>query len=202
MTLEDILDEIVLQEAEPNYQALTRWCERYPEHQAALAEFFATWGIQEEQSDVPAIDEDVVASRMVSHALNLLHSQPVSSQAQESAVVDTRLHKMVQASGLSYEAFVTGCGLDRSLLAKLDRHLIVATSIPEVCIQRLSQALKCAREIVVRAISGNPMLLLSHKAKGKPVARQETFLDAVATSDLSDSAKQEWQRIVAGEELH
>ncbi len=40
VTLDDILDEIMLQESEPHYQALTRWCKQYPEHTEALTRFF------------------------------------------------------------------------------------------------------------------------------------------------------------------
>lgn len=73
MTLEDILDDIVLQESEPTHEALLRWCSQYPEHREELASFFATWAVQKEPADRPAIDEERVAGRMVSHALNLLY---------------------------------------------------------------------------------------------------------------------------------
>ena len=74
-TLDDILDEIMLQELEPTHEELLRWCTQYPEHRDELARFFATWGAQNEGGERPTIDEDRVASRMVSHALNLLYQR-------------------------------------------------------------------------------------------------------------------------------
>lgn len=91
------------------------------------------------------------------------------------------------------------CDLDETLLAKLDRHLIVFESIPRTCIQKLSQALHCEIEEVTRALTGDPIPLATYKAKGKPVVRQELFLDAVATSDLDDNVKKEWERVVSAE---
>lgn len=202
VTLDDILDEIIIQESAPNYQALTRWCKLYPEHAEELTKFFATWAVQQDQSDFPAIDEERVASRMVSHALNLLHSQLVTAEVKHPAVSDTRLYKLVRSCGLSDDTFLSKCSLDRSLLAKLDRHLIVFTSIPQACIKRLSEVLQCTVDAVINAVRGEPISLASYKAKGKPALRQEDFLDAVATSDLPDSEKQEWKRTAAGETLN
>lgn len=202
VTIDDILDEIVVQESEPNHEALMRWCERYPQYAEALTQFFATWGIQKEQSEFPIIDEERVASRMVSHALNLLHTQSITAEVQKPVALDTRLYKMIRASGLSDETLVSECGLDRSLLAKLDRHLIVFTSIPQACIERLSRVLQCTADLVNSAVRGEPIPLTNYKSKGKPATRQEEFLAAVATSDLPDSNKQEWKRIAAGETSH
>ncbi len=195
--LDEILDEIMLQEQEPNHQALVRWCKRYPEHTGELARFFATWAVQQAQNTPPAIDEELVASKMVSHALNLLHSQ--SSAAGVPETTETRLLKMVRARGLSDDTLMTECSLDQSLVAKLDRHLIVFGSIPQACIDRLARVLNCAAQTVITALRGEPISVGSYKSKGKPTLRQEEFLEAVATSDLPDDSKQEWTRIAARE---
>lgn len=199
VTFEDILDEIMLQESEPTHEALLRWSNQYPEHREELAEFFATWAVERESDERPAIDEDLVASRMVSHALNLLYQQAHSAAKETQASTETRLHRMVKVSGLTEEKLMAECDLDETLLAKLDRHLIVFESIPRICIQKLSQALQRAVGEVSRALMGDPIPLGSHKAKGKPVGRQELFLDAVATSDLAENVKKEWERVVSAE---
>jgi hypothetical protein len=199
VTFEDVLDEIMIQESEPTHEALLRWSNRYPEHREELAEFFATWAVQKETEERPAIDEDRVASRMVSHALNLLYQQTHSTAKEAQSSSATRLHRMVNASGLTEEKLMAECDLDETLLAKLDRHLIVFESIPRICIQKLSQALHLAVEEVSRALMGDPIPLGAHKAKGKPVGRQELFLDAVATSDLAENVKKEWERVVSVE---
>ena len=95
--VEEVLDAILLEEATPTYEALVRWCERYPEYRDELAKFFATWGEQESISQDVEIDEDRLASVGVSHALNLLadreekhaegkaRPEPASQQAESRA---------------------------------------------------------------------------------------------------------------------
>ncbi len=195
--LDRILDEIMLRESEPTHEALLRWCRQYPELREELATFFATWAIQKEEAERPAIDEDRVASRMVSHALNLLYQRARGPAVAAEPSAETRLHRMVKASGVAEDKLMAECNLDETLLAKLDRHLIVFESIPRICIQKLSKALHRAVEEVSRTIKGDPIPLSAYKSKGKPTLRQETFLDAVAASDLSDSDKREWERVVS-----
>lgn len=198
MTFDDILDEILLQETEPRYEALLRWYSQYPEYRDELTRFFAIWAETNEESERSIIDEERVASRMVSHAMNLLHHQSAPFAKVRSAT-EIRLHKMIQASGCSDQTLMDKCNLDDTLLAKLDRHLIMFESIPQQCIQGIAAILRCAVEDVSRALMGEPIPLSSYKAKGKPVLRQETFLNAVETSELSNSAKDDWRRIVTGE---
>ena len=83
MTLEDIQDEILLDEEQPNHEALLRWCELYPEHREALAKFFAVWATQLEKTNFPAINEARVGSLMVSDALNLIHKLRASAAEQD-----------------------------------------------------------------------------------------------------------------------
>lgn len=199
VTLDEILDEIMLQEREPSHKALLRWCKEYPEHQVALMRFFATWALQDEKDDVPVIDEDRVASRMVSHALNLLHSAGAAVQICETKGLPSRLHQMIKLSGKSDEQLIDACGLDDSLIAKLDRHLISFGSIPRSCLDRLAAAINCVVDDVIRVVSGEPILALDHKAKKKPVVFQETFLEAVELSNLSAEQKETWKRIVSEE---
>lgn len=199
VTIDDILDDIMLQESEPTHEALLRWCSQYPEHREELASFFAAWAVQKEAADRPAIDEDHVASRMVSHALNLLYQHAHSPGAETQVIAEQRLHKMVKVSGVTEEKLLSECNLDETLLAKLDRHLIVFESIPRICIQKLSQALHRAVEEVSQALMGEPIPLATYKARRKPSLRQEPFLDAVATSDLSDNVKKEWEELILAE---
>lgn len=200
LTIEDILDAVVLQESEPSYEALNRWCIRFPEHKEALSQFFATWAVQKASGERPVIDEALVGSRMVSHALNLLHQRAASTAKAQTLVAEDRLHKMVRAARLSEDAVMAECQLDESLFAKLDRHLIVFETIPRICFEKLSQAIRCKVQDVMRAVQGPPVLLTSYKSKAKPAPKQEGFLDAVSTSDLSDEMKKEWRQAALEEQ--
>ena len=50
ITLEDFLDELMIEEENPDYATLVRWQQRYPQYSRELAEFFATWSMQEAAS--------------------------------------------------------------------------------------------------------------------------------------------------------
>ena len=198
LTLADIQDEILLEESKPTHEALCRWCNRFPEHRQSLTEFFARWATQIENKNLPDIDEALVGSRMVSHALNLVHKLRASEQSQ-TAPSELRLCQMIRLSGTTEDEVMSKCALDESLLAKLDRRLIVFSSIPTTCLERLSGALRRTREEVALALSGEPIALGTYKAKMKPSLKQESFGDAVKNSELSEATKNEWLRLVSSE---
>ena len=81
--LDELLDHIAIEEDEPSYAALSRWCELYPEHASELADYFATWAEQIELPITQSVDAERFAAEAVSHALNLLH-QEESKEKQET----------------------------------------------------------------------------------------------------------------------
>lgn len=79
ITLEDVLDELMLEEPKPDYEALVRWQNRYPQYRDQLAGFFATWGVQaclaESGVPEPDIDEEKLVQGGVEHAMEILRRQ-------------------------------------------------------------------------------------------------------------------------------
>src|SRR6201982_69468 len=78
LSFEDVLDELMLEEETPGYEALVRWQERYPQYRQELADFFATWGIQEGYAQLPDrtdIDEEKLVKRGVDYAMEILRKQ-------------------------------------------------------------------------------------------------------------------------------
>jgi PadR family transcriptional regulator PadR len=78
ITFEDVLDELMLEEPKPDYQALVRWQERYPKYRKELADFFATWGVQEHHARFAPqtpIDEEKLVKKGVEHAMEILRRQ-------------------------------------------------------------------------------------------------------------------------------
>ena len=79
ITFEDVLDELMLEEPKPDYEALVRWQNRYPQYRDQLADFFATWGVQkylaESGVSEPDIDEEKLVKRGVEHAMEILRRQ-------------------------------------------------------------------------------------------------------------------------------
>ena len=78
ITFEDVLDELMLEEPKPDYAALVRWRERYPRYRKELAEFFATWSVQEHLEkfapEVP-IDEEKLVDKGVAYGMEILRRQ-------------------------------------------------------------------------------------------------------------------------------
>jgi hypothetical protein len=75
---DDVLDLLMLEEPEPHYQVLLRWQERFPKYKKELADFFATWAIQEHLAKVmpaPQIDEERLVKQGVEYAMDILRRQ-------------------------------------------------------------------------------------------------------------------------------
>ena len=79
-TFEDILDALMIEETKPNYEALTRWSERYPEHGETLERFFATWAVQAELPQEISADGERLANLAVSHGLDIVHRRDEAAE--------------------------------------------------------------------------------------------------------------------------
>ena len=191
--IDEVLDEILLSETEPNHEALTTWVKKHPYFRDELTSFFSTWAIQEELPKKSAIDENRIANHMVSHALEVLHQR--ERQASEACV---RLGDAIKATGQSDEDVAAKCNLDFSIVAKLDRRLIRFESIPQLCISLLSAATSRSPEFIVRLLQGRPVQLKpTFKSKKKPESKVEDFVDAVKSSELAEEVKSEWLRLLS-----
>lgn len=195
--LEEILDAVLVEEPEPSYAALTRWCERYPEHREDLTKFFATWAVQAELPQDRAVDEDRLASLSVSHALNILHERDAAvKRAPESS---PRLITAGRAAGMSEEELADRADLDAIIIRKLDLRRL--TGVPNACVERLAGALGVASAQILRMISG-PALVgagTRYKARRRPAPSTEDFADAIRTSSLPEKRKLFWLDVVATE---
>jgi hypothetical protein len=146
LTLDDVLETIMIEEEEPSYDAMNRWIARYPQYKTDLVSFFGTWAIQsEETEESPPIDSEALASRGVSYALNLIDKR----EAAQSLIERARL------AHLSLEQVAAQTRLDDSILQKLNQRLI--TDVPQECVRRLAAALGETLECICQFISGTPV---------------------------------------------
>jgi DNA-binding MarR family transcriptional regulator len=77
---DDILTELMIEEETPSYEALVRWQTRYPRFRDELAQYFATWAVQDARARGPQpepnkIDEEKIVQKGVDYALELLRKQ-------------------------------------------------------------------------------------------------------------------------------
>jgi hypothetical protein len=203
ITFDDVVDALLLEEAEPNHAVLLRWSERYPEHRADLADFFAIWAVQCELPQTIEVDKARLANLAVSHALNLLHRR--QEEAQTRAPIERnppRLSAMIQAAGISEEVFAERTGLDETLIIKLDRRRI-SGRFPSLLFERMANVLATTATWARQIVHGPPILApgVRHKAQQKPQAVTEDFVAAVRASSLSEEAQQAWIDAVGEEEM-
>jgi hypothetical protein len=189
LTLDDVLEMIMIEEEEPSYDTMNRWIARYPQYKAELVGFFGTWAIQsEETEESPPIDSEALASRGVSYALNLIDKREAAQS----------LLKRARLAYLSVEQLAAQTRLDDSILQKLNQRLV--TDVPQECVRRLAVALGETLECICQFISGTPVLAgARYKAKRKPAPVQEDFLTAIRHSSLSEDDRKDWVGIVAAE---
>lgn len=199
MNLEEILDTIVASEPKPTHTALEHWIARYPQHRDDLIEFFATWAEQAAIPDETEIDEKKISSRLVSHGLNLMPRQAAADPVPAAGESVTRLSKAIAQRGLTEAEFAAQCNLDGRLVAKLDRRLIRAASIPALLVRLVAKVLVLRDAVVEALFAAQPIPAHSYKAKKQPEVKTEDFLDAVRSSNLAPDAKAAWERAIEAE---
>jgi len=197
--LEEVLNAVMVEEPEPNYDVLLRWSERYPEHREALARFFATWAIQREMPTSPSIDESQLASLAVSKALNILNQQESRTSAANRKAQENRLLGVCRAAGISAQQLADRVGLDQSIIAKLDLRRI--SEIPQICVKRIADALHTSVDSVRPLITGPPLLPAGarYKSRTRPRPEMEDFAASIRSSSLSRDLQKFWLDAVAQE---
>ena len=196
--LDELFEHIAIEEAEPSYAALSRWCELYPQHAVELAHYFATWAEQLELPITQSVDAERFASQAVSHALNLLH-QADAREPQKT------LAQVARSAGLS-DADVAGrIGLDEAFVLKLFRRKIDFESIPQLCFDRLHWVLGITLAQVRKHLRGPPLATVANarmKSRKKAVRLTETFEEALASSAIDETQKAEWRDALSAKGSH
>lgn len=197
--LEEVLNAVVIEEREPDYDVLLRWSDRYPQHRDALARFFATWAIQREMPTDAGVDESQLASLAVSKALNILNQQESKTNAATPKAHKNRLLAVCKATGVSAQELADRVGLDQSIIAKLDLHRI--SEIPQICFQRIADALHTSVDSVRPLITGPPLLPSGarYKSRARPRPEMEDFAAAIRSSSLSRDLQKFWLDAIAQE---
>ena len=205
-SLDDILLDLLVDDAEPTHAHLVAALEAHPRHRDALIAFFAAWGVQAAlEAEEPARDVEHFANRGVSSALNLQYARQTAAvrpnQAAEASVPAQRLSAMARRRGLSDAQLAERVGLDEVLIAKLDRHRIPAPR-PRRMFELIGEAIEVPAAHVIASATGPPIASSRGrmmKAKGPLVMETESFEEAIRRSTLSDEAKAAWIALMADE---
>lgn len=198
-TVDDVLNQFVAEHDQPTAEALEAWVGRYPQFRRELIEFAAAWAEQMVLPAAPALttdEEERIADRAMSHALNVSFSrdeQAQSGQSNENGIKSLTVE--AKNAGLSAPGFAKACGLDLVLITKLNNRQIRPNTIPPRLIRHVARLLGRTIEAVKEYLGRAPQPLAgrSFLAFKKPKsAEQESFADAVRASSLSEAEKARW----------
>ena len=183
--LEEVLDAYLASDVDTD-AALDEWIERYPEFEQELTDFAITWNLMRSlppANDANELDMDTLVLRGMSIVQNVLHSQSMES-ASLSVVLFKSLIAEGRTRGLEPRQFAEATKLGDSLLGKLDRRLILFTSIPGMLIERLSEAIESTPATVAAYLQQSPRFgaAMEHRSEQAPrLSEQQNFFDAVRT---------------------
>jgi hypothetical protein len=75
LSFDDVLELLMMEESSPHYDVLRKWQERYPRYARELAQFFATWAIQEHHPAPSVIDRKRLAAQGKQKTMEMLRQQ-------------------------------------------------------------------------------------------------------------------------------
>ena len=197
--LDDILDAYVTAAKIPNREVLREWIRKYPQYERELVDFTVAWIQMEElppiKRDEP--DYDILALRAMSIVQNLYNDNEQESKSSQSA--NSSIEKLVaegQAQGFSPDQFATILKLSVGLLWKLDRRLILYSSIPVELMENIAATLHRGLQIVAEYLQRQPVLAenASYKANHQPkISEPRNFFDEVrGDQEIIDEYRDYW----------
>ena len=195
--LEDILDAYVAFGDGPS-SPLDEWIQRYPEFEQELVEFAASWSLMKwlpSARGSEEVEEETLVLWGMSVVQNLLHSQS-SSSASDSVLPFESLIAEGRETGFEPRRLALAVGLGDSLLRKLDRRLIIQTTIPQELINRLARVLQCEVATIAAYLRQDPTLVAEaeHRSERAPKLMElENFFDAVRSDPtISREHAEQW----------
>ncbi len=175
---------------------LREWIDEYPEAAEALTEY-ALYSNSESGSKpdngridalamvVSATADKVREHMMATHPLYRVNISPIQTIREEAASVNIEVNDLAKRLNIS-----------KTVLAKLDRRIVQADTIPTPIIKQLALALRRTVDDVKEYFTLPPTLAAnaSYKSKSAPsVQPKETFERAILTaSDMTAEQKAEW----------
>ena len=205
-SLDEVLEAYVMADGGPSREALAKWVQEYPEFAQELTALTARWGLATHLPDIheqSEVDEATLILRGMSVVQSVLlnpgqvkasGTADVASRAQPSTPIRSLVDEGARV-GLTPDALADRAGvMSVSLLAKLDRRVVQADTIPRV----VSEGLAAAIRRDVRAVLAYSRLDAGfafgaeHRASQAPAlpGKLEDFFDAVRNdAELTDDQR-------------
>src|SRR5215813_10086560 len=75
LSFDEVLELLMMEESSPHYNVLLEWQKRYPRYEKELAQFFATWAIQEHHPGPSVIDKERLVAEGKQQMMQMLREQ-------------------------------------------------------------------------------------------------------------------------------
>jgi hypothetical protein len=197
--LDDLIEQLTLALDGGETAAVSRLVEEYPAFEHQLTAFALGYAMLAAPAAQPELAS---AAKMITPDLR---SRALAAASGMGEPVLQGLFQRAAGRGMDARVFAAAVDLPRDLLAKLDRRLISAHSVPRRCVQRLAEALQVRMETVQAYLAaGQPARVAAFNYAAAPpeVAGQDSFASALATSALASPAQREfWQNALRDEDL-
>lgn len=176
---------------------ISDYVRRYPQYARELIAYALTFSAV--AADQPATDEHPAAalSPAAQRALAYVREQRTAYDATAAEPIESLLKRGL-AAGYPPPRLFGELGVSADLGAKLEARVIAAASIPRTLVERLARVLQTSAEAVqtylasTRPQAQGAQLYLAERA---PEYSQQSFLEAVEQSALSDDEKRAWIEI-------
>lgn len=194
--LSEVLNALALAMPVPNAAILDKFVSDYPQHADALTDYalelaLDLHGETEDDEDLPASEALTPAARnAMSHLQNFTFELERKGGSAAPGITDP----FATMSRERFRTFVSDLGVNNTFAMKLRDRSIEPQSIIErkgFC-QTAANAAEVPLDGMISYLRQGPSISREarFKADGKPEAKQESFEDAVRSSDLSEEQQQ------------
>jgi hypothetical protein len=195
------IDRLTAQYVE-DYQAgrsprVEDYIQRYPQYAAELIDFVLYYHTVVETLPDPEPQPSAALSPEAQSVLARIHETLSSSAASPITSLTERAREL----GLQPRQLAADLGISTGVLGMLNARAIIAQSLPRTLIDRLAQSLRVAPDAILAFfnLTGAAQAGGFFFADRPPDQRQDTFVDAVLQSNMTDEQKREWSEIVSRE---
>lgn len=203
--LDDILDQLVIEHSGPSPQALAGFLARYPEYREAIITFAAAWS-EQQLLQATAACADQVEEATIRNACARFEAAVIARDTARKAASDAvakgnpspapqTLSQLAQGVGIALMDLVAPLKLDVGVVAKLDKRLIRAETLPRKLVEELARLVGSSADAIMSILSAPPAAspgpaFMIIRSVATPT--QESFSDALKASTLSVEAKAYW----------
>ena len=201
-TLDDVLNEFMAENPVPTADAIEATARLHPQYRRDLIEFAAAWAEQMALPPTPELNEEkekAVVNRAMSHVANVSYARNEFTQSGRSKSPLTDLLADAETNGYTPEDFAKECGIDLSLLDKLNKRKISPDTIPPQLLSQVSRRLNRVVAIVADFFAGPLPATVTRSmstSKNGHEEIQQSFEEAVRESSLTAEEKAHWLAII------